>query len=176
VSVYLLERERHAGLIADLRSAGARIRLLPAGDTGPAIAAAGIGIGQVDLVMGVGGSPEAVIVAAALRCLGGAIRARPWPRTDAERAAISAAGYDLDAVLTEMDLVGGDDVLVAATGVTSGQLLRGVSRRPSGPDRVAGGVRTDSLVLHAGTGSWHRIESNLSAAPVEFGMAAATAG
>jgi fructose-1,6-bisphosphatase II len=172
VSVYLLDRDRHAGLIMELRSAGARIRLLPAGDTAPAIAAAGIGIGEVDLVMGIGGSPEAVIVAAAMRCLGGAIRARPWPRTDAERAAILAAGYDLTAVLTETDLVGGGDVLVAATGVTSGQLLRGVSRHPAGPDRVAGGARTDSLVLHAGTGSWRRIESNLPpAAPVRPQMA-----
>jgi fructose-1,6-bisphosphatase II len=155
VSVYLLDRDRHAEMIADLRSVGARVHLLTAGDTAPAIAAAGIGEADVDLVMGVGGSPEAVIVAAAMRCLGGEIQARLWPRTDAERESLTAAGYDLDRLLTTSDLVGGDDVFVAATGITSGQLLRGVRETPQH-------VVTDSIVMRSRTGTWRRIEAHHS--------------
>ncbi len=155
VSVYLLERDRHAAIVDDLRTVGARIHLLSAGDTAPAIAAAGIGDSDVDLVMGVGGSPEAVIVAAAMRCLGGTILARLWPRDDAERDRLVDAGYQLDQVLTTTDLVGGDDVFVAATGITSGQLLRGVRETPIS-------VVTDSIVMRSRSGTWRRIEAHHS--------------
>lgn len=155
ISVHLLDRDRHTSVIEDLRSVDARVHLLTAGDTAPAIAAAGIGEGDVDLVMGVGGSPEAVIVAAAMCCLGGAIQARLWPRDDRDRARLAAAGYEAEAVLTTEDLVSGDDVFVAVTGVTSGQLLRGVRGTPVS-------VITDSLVMRSRSGTWRRIEATHS--------------
>jgi fructose-1,6-bisphosphatase II len=155
VSVYLLDRDRHADIVADLRSVGARVHLLKAGDTAPAIAAAGIGEGKVDLVLGVGGSPEAVIVAAAMRCLGGEIQARLWPRNKEEERRIRDAGHDLDRVLTATDLVSGDDVFVAATGITPGQLLAGVWEDEDS-------VVTESLVMRSRSGTWRRIEAHHS--------------
>ena len=152
LTVVVLERDRHDDLIAELREAGARVNLIRDGDVAPAIAAAQAGTG-VDLLMGVGGTPEGVISAAAIKCLGGAMQGKLWPRSDDEQQRLVDAGYDVDAVLTADDLVQGDDVFVAATGVTSGALLRGV--------RVAGGrVETDSIVMRSRSGTFRRIQAS----------------
>src|SRR5207248_9487460 len=113
VSVVVLERERHDDLIAELREAGARVNLIRDGDVAPAIAAAQAGTG-VDLLMGVGGTPEGVISAAAIKCLGGAMQGQLWPRNEEERQRLVDAGYDVDAVFTADALVQGDDVCAAA--------------------------------------------------------------
>src|SRR5258707_5326007 len=131
VSVVVLDRERHESLIAALRGCGAKVRLITDGDVAPSIAAARPGTG-VDMLMGVGGTPEGVISAAAIKCLGGAIQGKLWPRNDEERSELVNAGYDLDKVLTTDDLVAGEDVFVAATGVTDGALLGGVRYTPDG--------------------------------------------
>jgi fructose-1,6-bisphosphatase II len=149
VTVVVLERDRHDALIAELREAGARVNLIRDGDVAPSIAAAQAFTG-VDLLMGIGGTPEGVISAAAIKCLGGALQGRLWPRSDEERQSLVDAGYDLDHVLTQDDLVAGEDVFVAATGVTSGALLRGV--------RVsAAGAETESLVMRSRSGTVRRI-------------------
>src|SRR5207247_9625562 len=115
----------HAGPIRELRDTGARVHLLRDGDVAPAIAAAQPGTG-VDMLMGIGGTPEGVLSAAALKCVGGGIQGRLWPRDDDERRRLDEAGYDVEKVLHTDDLVSGDDIFVAATGVTTGALLRGV--------------------------------------------------
>jgi fructose-1,6-bisphosphatase II len=149
VTVVVLERDRHNDLIAELREAGARVNLIRDGDVAPAIAAAQPGTG-VDMLMGIGGTPEGVISAAAIKCQGGALQGRLWPRDDGERESLVEAGYDVDKVLTHDDLVRGDDVFVAATGVTGGALLRGV--------RVgAAGVETESIVMRSRSGTVRRI-------------------
>src|SRR5881275_2878731 len=125
VTVVVLERDRHDSLIAELREAGARVLLIRDGDVAPSIAAAQPATG-VDLLYGIGGTPEGVISAAALKCVGGGIQGRLWPRGEDERRKLVDAGYDPQHVLTTDDLVRGDDVFVAATGVTTGALLRGV--------------------------------------------------
>jgi fructose-1,6-bisphosphatase II len=125
LTVAILDRPRHERIIAEIREAGARIRLLPDGDVAGAIMAAREGTG-VDMLIGIGGTPEGVLAACALKCLDGALYGRLWPRNDAERRAALDAGYDLDRVLSMEDLVRGDDVFFAATGVTDGELLRGV--------------------------------------------------
>ena len=122
------------------------------GDVAPAIAAAQGGTG-VDLLMGVGGTPEGVISAAALKCLGGGMQGRLWPRNDDERQALLAAGLDPARVLTTDDLVAGQDVFVAATGVTNGALLRGVRY-------TRDGAVTDSIVMRSRSGTVRRIEAN----------------
>jgi fructose-1,6-bisphosphatase II len=156
VRVVVLERDRHDELIGELRQAGARVNLIRDGDVAPAIAAARPGTG-VDLLYGVGGTPEGVISAAALKCVGGGMQGKLWPRSDEERRALVEAGYDLDRVLTTDDLVAGDDVFVAATGVTTGALLRGVRY-------VTDGAITDSIVMRSRSGTVRRIEArhNLS--------------
>ena len=151
VSVVVLDRDRHKQLIEDLRQAGARVHLITDGDVAPSIAAADAGTG-VDLLMGIGGTPEGVISAAALKCLGGAMQGKLWPRDDDERGKLVDAGYDLDRVLTTDDLVAGQDVFVAATGVTSGALLRGVRYTPSG-------AVTESIVMRSRSGTVRRIEA-----------------
>jgi fructose-1,6-bisphosphatase II len=151
VSVVVLERERHEDLIRELREAGAKVNLIRDGDVAPAIAAARGGTG-VDLLMGIGGTPEGVISAAAIKCLGGALQGRLWPRNVEERQQLVDAGYDVDKVLTTDDLVAGDDVFVAATGVTSGALLRGVQY-------TSGGAITDSIVMRSRSGTVRRIEA-----------------
>jgi fructose-1,6-bisphosphatase II len=151
VSVVVLERERHERLIAELREAGAKVNLIRDGDVAPAIAAARGGTG-VDLLMGIGGTPEGVISAAAIKCLGGALQGRLWPRDDDERRRLVDAGFDPDRVLTTDDLVAGQDVFVAATGVTSGALLRGVHF-------TADGATTDSIVMRSRSGTVRRIEA-----------------
>jgi fructose-1,6-bisphosphatase II len=145
VTVVVLERPRHDDLIAELREAGARVNLIRDGDVAPSIAAAQPGTG-VDMLMGIGGTPEGVISAAAIKCLGGALQGRLWPRDDTERRALVEAGYDVDGVLTHDDLVRGDDLFVAATGVTGGPLLRGV--------RVGeAAVETESIVMRSRSGT-----------------------
>src|ERR687888_675071 len=122
VSVVVLERDRHDELIAELRDAGAKVLLIRDGDVAPAIAAAQTGTG-VDLLMGIGGTPEGVIAAAAIKCSGGALQGKLWPRNDEERQAPLDGGYDIHPALTTDDPLAGEDVFVAATGVTTGALL-----------------------------------------------------
>ncbi|HET6874082.1 MAG TPA: class II fructose-bisphosphatase [Acidimicrobiales bacterium] len=155
VTVVVLDRPRNAGLIDELRQAGARVNLVPHGDTAPAIAAARGGSG-VDMVMGIGGATEAILAAAALKAMGGAIQVRPWPRDEVERAALDAAGVDPQVILSTTDLVGGEDVFVAATGVTTGPLLSGVGYFDDG-------AATESLVVRSrsGTARWVRAEHQL---------------
>ena len=152
LSVVVLERERHEQLIEELREAGAKVHLIRDGDVAPAIAAAQGGTG-VDMLYGIGGTPEGVISAAALKCVGGGIQGKLWPRDDEERQRLVDEGLDPERVLTTDDLVAGDDVFVAATGVTTGSLLRGVRYLPNG-------VITDSIVMRSRSGTVRRIEAN----------------
>jgi len=154
VSVVVLERDRHEALIDELRETGAKVQLITDGDVAPAIAAARPQTG-VDLLMGIGGTPEGVIAAAALKCVGGGVQGKLWPRNDVERQELVDAGFDLDRVLTTDDLVSGEDVFVAATGVTTGALLRGVRYLP-------GGAVTDSIVMRSRSGTVRRIEATHS--------------
>jgi fructose-1,6-bisphosphatase II len=149
--VVVLERDRHDDLIGELRQAGARVTLIRDGDVAPAIAAARPETG-VDILYGVGGTPEGVISAAALKCVGGGIQGRLWPRGDDERQRLVDAGYDPARVLTTDDLVKSDNVFVAATGVTTGALLRGVRY-------VTDGAITDSIVMRSRSGTVRRIEA-----------------
>src|SRR5215211_2988876 len=125
VTVVILDRPRHQQMVEEVRETGARIKFITDGDVAGAIMAAREGTG-IDLLVGIGGTPEAVIAACALKCLDGAMYGRLWPRNDDERQAALDAGYDLDKVLDIDDLVRGDNVFFAATGVTDGELLRGV--------------------------------------------------
>jgi fructose-1,6-bisphosphatase II len=152
ISVVVLERERHDALIAELREAGAKVNLIRDGDVAPSIAAAQGGTG-VDVLYGIGGTPEGVISAAALKCVGGGIQGKLWPRDDEERQRLVDAGLDPGRVLKTNDLVAGEDVFVAATGVTTGSLLRGVRYLPNG-------AITDSIVMRARTGTVRRIEAS----------------
>jgi fructose-1,6-bisphosphatase II len=151
LSVIVLERDRHEDLIGELRQAGAMVSLIRDGDVAPAIAAARGGTG-VDLLYGIGGTPEGVISAAALKCVGGGIQAKLWPRNDEERQKLVDAGLDPDRVLHTDDLVAGEDVFVAATGVTTGSLLRGVRYLPNG-------AVTDSIVMRSRSGTVRRVEA-----------------
>jgi len=151
MAVVVLDRDRHLDLIRQIRDAGASVRLITDGDVAPSIAASRVQ-SSVDLLMGVGGTPEGVISAAAIKCLGGAIQGKLWPRNDEERAALVDAGFDLDQVLTTNDLVAGEDVFVAATGVTDGALLSGVAYTP-------GGATTESIVMRSRSGTVRRIEA-----------------
>ena len=151
VTAVILDRDRHADIIKECREAGARIRLIPDGDVAGAISTAWSESGA-NILFGIGGTPEGVIAACALKCLGGAIQGRLWPRNDDERRAATEAGYDLTRVLTTDDLVSGDDVFFSATGVTDGELLRGV--------RYFGdGARTHSLVMRSKSGTIRTIDS-----------------
>ena len=149
ISVVVLERDRHNDLIAELREAGAKVNLIRDGDVAPAIAAAQPGTG-VDILYGIGGTPEGVISAAALKCVGGGIQGRLWPRDDEERQKLVDVGLDPARVLTTDDLVAGRDVFVAATGVTTGSLLRGVRYLPNG-------AITDSIVMRSRSGTVRRV-------------------
>jgi fructose-1,6-bisphosphatase II len=151
VTVVILDRPRHADLIGEVRAAGARIKLIADGDVAGAIMAARDGTG-VDLLLGVGGTPEGIIAAAAIKCLGGVIQGILHPRDDAERRRALDAGLDLDQVLTTEDLVSSDDVFFAATGITDGELMGGVRYR-------AGGATTHSLVMRARSGTIRSITS-----------------
>jgi fructose-1,6-bisphosphatase II len=152
VTAVILDRPRHDDLIAEVRRTGARIRLIPDGDVAGAISTAWSGAGA-DILLGIGGTPEGVISAAALKCMGGEIQGRLWARDDAERAAAAAAGYDLDRVLTTDDLVAGDNSFFAATGITDGDLLKGVQY-----DRR--GATTQSLVMRSRSGTVRLITSH----------------
>ncbi len=152
VTVVILDRPRHEDLIAEVRSTGARIRLIPDGDVAGAISTAWPESGA-DILYGIGGTPEGVIAAAALKCMGGEQQGKLYPRNDEERSAAIAAGYDLDRVLTTDDLVAGDNCFFAATGITDGELLRGVrfSRR---------GAQTSSLVMRSKSGTVRSITAS----------------
>jgi fructose-1,6-bisphosphatase II len=151
VSVIVLDRPRHEDRIAAIRDAGARVRLITDGDVSAALFAAA-GEGGVDLLWGIGGTPEGVISAAAIKCLGGDILGRLWPRDDDERQAAIDGGYDLDEVLDADRLVSGKDVFFAATGVTDGELLQGV--------RYTGGkASTESLVMRSRSGTVRTIRA-----------------
>ncbi len=154
VDVVVLERDRNVALIAELREAGARVRLIRDGDVAPAIAAARPGTG-VDMLYGIGGTPEGVISAAALKCVGGGIQGRLWPRNEEERQALVAGGLDPARVLHTDDLVSGDDVFVAATGVTTGALLSGVRYSDNG-------IETDSIVMRSRSGTVRRVTATHS--------------
>ena len=151
VTVVILDRPRHERLIAEVRAAGARIKLITDGDVAGSIMAARDGTG-VDLLLGVGGTPEGIITACAIKCLGGVIQARLAPRDDAERDKALAAGHDLKHVLTTDDLVTSEDAFFAATGITDGELMAGVRFR-------AGGANTHSLVMRARSGTIRNIHS-----------------
>jgi fructose-1,6-bisphosphatase II len=151
VNVVVLERERHHDLIAELRGAGARVHLIRDGDVAPSIAASHPGTG-VDVLYGIGGTPEGVISAAALKCVGGGIQGRLWPRDDDERKQLAAAGLDPERVLRTDDLVAGSDVFVAATGVTTGALLSGVRYTEDG-------AVTDSIVMRSRSGTVRRVQA-----------------
>jgi fructose-1,6-bisphosphatase II len=151
VTAVVLDRPRHEEIIKECREAGARIRLIPDGDVAGAISVAWRNSGN-DILFGIGGTPEGVIAAAALKCLGGSIQGRLWPRDDAERKAAEDAGYDLNQVLGLDDLVAGNDVFFAATGITDGELLRGV--------RYWGdGAGTQSLVMRSKSGTIRIIDA-----------------
>lgn len=145
VTATILDRPRHDDIVAEIREVGARIRLISDGDVAAAIATATPESG-VDILFGVGGTPEGVIAAAALKCMGGELVGRLWPRDDDERAAAEAAGYDLNRVLGTDDLVAGDNCFFAATGITDGNLLRGVHY-----NRL--GATTQSLVMRSRSGT-----------------------
>jgi fructose-1,6-bisphosphatase II len=151
VTVVILDRPRHERLIAEVRAAGARIKLITDGDVAGSIMAARDGTG-VDLLLGVGGTPEGIITACAIKCLGGVIQARLAPRDEAERDRAIAAGHDLRHVLTTDDLVTSEDAFFAATGITDGELMAGVRFR-------AGGAATHSLVMRARSGTIRNIHS-----------------
>jgi fructose-1,6-bisphosphatase II len=151
VTAVVLDRERHEGIIRECREAGARIKLIQDGDVAGAISVVWRNSG-IDVLFGIGGTPEGVIAAAGIKCLGGSIQGRLWPRNDDERRAALDMGYDLDHVLTTDDLVAGDDVFFAATGVTDGDLLRGV--------RYWGdGASTQSLVMRSKSGTIRIIDA-----------------
>ncbi len=151
VVVMVLDRPRHQEGIEEIQAAGGRVRLITDGDVSGAMLAASENA-PVDLLWGIGGTPEGVIAAAALKCLGGGMIARLYPRTDEERDAAIAGGYDLEAQLTQDDLVTGDDCFFSATGVTDGDVLQGVRYRGSG-------ASTESLVTRSRSGTIRRIRA-----------------
>lgn len=150
VTVVILDRPRHADLIREVREAGAKVRLISDGDVASAVAAAQPD-NSVDIMMGIGGTPEGIIAAVAMKCLGGEIQGRLWPQDDAERQRAIDAGHDLGRVLMLDDLVSSDNVFFAATGVTNGDMLPGVSYR-------ANGAYTRSLVMRSKSGTVRTIE------------------
>lgn len=166
VTVVVLDRPRHAELVEEIRATGARIKFISDGDVAGAIMAARPDTG-IDLLLGVGGTPEGIITACAMKCLGGTIQGRLWPTDDAERQRAVDAGLDLDAVLTTDELVTGDDCFFVATGITDGELLRGVRYR-------SGGATTHSLVMRSRSGtirsitSEHRLEKLRAYSAIDF--------
>ncbi|MEO8477857.1 MAG: class II fructose-bisphosphatase [Actinomycetota bacterium] len=151
ITVEVLDRPRHAAIIETIRTTGARIYLISDGDVAGAISAATPRSG-VDMLYGIGGTPEGVIAAAALKCLGGAMQGKLYPRNDEERQSLIDDGYDLDAVLTTDDLVSGEHVFFAATGITDGNLLRGVRYWPDG-------ASTYSMVMRSRSGTVRWVEA-----------------
>ncbi|HLV57899.1 MAG TPA: class II fructose-bisphosphatase [Natronosporangium sp.] len=166
LTVCILDRPRHQQLVEQVRDAGARIRFITDGDIAGAISAAREQ-SDVDVLMGIGGTPEGIVAACALKCMGGAMQARLWPRDEQEREKAVAAGHDPDRVLTTDDLVRGDNIFFVATGITTGDLLRGVRYR-------AGGAYTQSIVMRSKSGtirvidSYHRLEKLARYAVIDF--------
>jgi fructose-1,6-bisphosphatase II len=152
ISVTILDRDRHAEIIESVRSVGARVFLITDGDVAGAIAAASTRRSGIDLLFGIGGTPEGVIAAAALKCLGGKMQGRLFPRNDEERASLEKDGYDISKVLTTDDLVKGNDVFFAATGITDGALLKGVKYWPDG-------ATTYSMVMRSRSGTVRIVEA-----------------
>lgn len=151
VTATVLDRPRHEDIVREIRDTGSRIRLIGDGDVAAAIATAWPESG-VDVLFGIGGTPEGVIAAAALKCMGGELVGRLWPRDDGERSAAEAAGYDLSRILATDDLVAGDNCFFAATGITDGNLLQGVHY-------IRGGATTQSLVMRSLSGTVRTIEA-----------------
>jgi fructose-1,6-bisphosphatase II len=151
VTVCILDRPRHQQLAQEVRDAGARIRFISDGDVAGAISAARAGTG-VDLLLGIGGTPEGIITAAALICMGGGMQAKLWPRDDEERQKALDAGHDLDRVLMMGDLVNGQDIFFCATGITDGELLSGVRY-------YADSVQTHSIVMRSKSGTIRVVDS-----------------
>ncbi|CAL9451463.1 class II fructose-bisphosphatase [Streptomyces cellulosae] len=151
VTVVILDRPRHEGIIKEIRETGARIKLISDGDVAGSILALREGTG-IDLLLGIGGTPEGIISACAVKCLGGTIQGKLWPKDEEERQRAVDAGHDLDRVLTTEDLVTGDNVFFVATGITDGELLRGVRYRSET-------ATTDSIVMRSKSGTVRRIDS-----------------
>jgi len=151
MTVCILDRPRHERLMAEVRDAGARIRLITDGDVAGAISACRPNSGT-DLLAGIGGTPEGIITAAAIRCMGGAIQCQLAPKDDEERQKAIDAGYDLDRILSTEDLVSGENVFFCATGVTDGDLLKGVQY-------YGGGCTTQSIVMRSKSGTVRMIEA-----------------
>jgi fructose-1,6-bisphosphatase II len=151
MTVCILDRPRHEKLMAEVREAGARIRLITDGDVAGAISACRPNSGT-DLLAGIGGTPEGIITAAAIRCMGGAIQGQLAPKDDDERQKAVDAGYDLDQILSTEDLVSGENVFFCATGVTDGDLLKGVQY-------YGGGCTTQSIVMRSKSGTVRMIEA-----------------
>jgi fructose-1,6-bisphosphatase II len=151
VTVCILDRPRHEKLVHEVRQAGARIKFISDGDVAGAVMACSEGTG-VDLLLGIGGTPEGIITACAVKCLGGVIQGKLWPQKDSEFANAAAAGLDLDQVLSTDDLVSSDNVFFVATGITDGELVRGVRYK-------GGGASTESLVMRSKSGTVRRIIS-----------------
>ncbi len=147
----MLDRPRHERLVKEIRETGARIKFIADGDVAGAVMAVREGTG-VDLLMGIGGTPEGIITACAIKCLGGTFQGRLWPKDDDERQRALDAGHDLDRVLITDDLVNGDNVFFVATGITDGELLRGVRYR-------AETATTSSLVMRSKSGTIRQIDS-----------------
>ncbi|HEY4419152.1 MAG TPA: class II fructose-bisphosphatase [Pseudonocardia sp.] len=168
VTVCVLDRPRHESLVTEIRRTGARIHFISDGDVAGAISAARPNTG-VDLLYGIGGTPEGIITAAAMKCMGGAMQGRLWPKDDEERSRAIDAGHDLDRVLTTDDLVRGDNVFFCATGITDGDLLRGVHYR-------AGGCTTQSIVMRSKSGTvrmidgYHRLTKLREYSSVDFDL------
>jgi len=167
VTAVVLDRDRHHDLIGEIRQAGARLRLIPDGDVAGAISTAWPDSGA-DILFGIGGTPEGVIAAAALKSMGGAIQGRLWPRNDDERQAAIDAGYDLAEVLDTDRLVAGDNCFFAATGITDGELLKGVHYDSNS-------ATTQSLVMRSQSGTVrlvnarHRLRKLATFSTIDFG-------
>jgi fructose-1,6-bisphosphatase II len=160
IGVVILDRDRHAEMIQRVREVGARVFLITDGDVAGAIAAATSKRSGIDLLLGIGGTPEGVVAAAALKCLGGAIQSRLFPRDDEERQKLLDTGYDPERVLSTDDLVAGNDVFFAATGITDGSLLRGVRYEEDG-------ATTYSMVMRARSGTVRYVEAEHRFAKLE---------
>ncbi len=152
ITVTVLDRPRHEQIIRDIRDAGARIRLIQDGDVAAAIQAAMEDYHEVDVYVGIGGAPEAVLAAAAIKCIGGQLLAQIWPRSDEERQKLIADGVDVGRIYTVDDLVTTNNVSFAATGITTGELLKGV-------EYVSHGARTHSVMMRGRTGTIRYIEA-----------------
>jgi fructose-1,6-bisphosphatase II len=151
ITVVVLDRPRHAQLLDDIRNAGARVKLISDGDVSASIDAA-LPETDVDVLMGIGGTPEGVLAAAAIRCIGGEIQCKAWPRDEKEKKAALAAGEDMEKVYKTEDMITGDDVFFAATGVSSGDLLKGVRY-------FSGGAQTQSIAMRCRSGTMRWVDA-----------------